>query len=198
MNTNLLNVRAFKAGIPGFAIHPNASIQPTIQNNIYSSVKLEPKTRIETNHLTQSLHNYISYKLEDRTYNSSFLNSTSIDSQEATTQFIQSLESMTDYGLQNIKYLHVSDSFFSNSSNVYQSFQHPQSSNYLQESLLNIADALDSDSPTFNQLEQSARQVLQSYGLPITQNSAAELLRGMSNALHTQLGNIGHLVDLKV
>ena len=105
---------------------------------------------------------------------------------------------MTDYGLQNINYLHVSDSFFSNSSNVYQSFQHPQSSNYLQESLLNIADALDSDSPTFNQLEQSARQVLQSYGLPITQNSAAELLRGMSNALHTQLGNIGHLVDLKV
>jgi hypothetical protein len=105
---------------------------------------------------------------------------------------------MTDYGLQSVNYAQVSDNFFSRSSNAYQSFQHPQSSNYLQESLLNIADAIDSNSPAFSNLEHSARQVLQSYGLPVSQNSAAELIHGMSDALNTQLGNVGHLIDLKV
>jgi len=195
MITSQLYAKAFKAGIPGFAIHPNAPIQPSIQNNLIANHHFVSNNRINTNHLIQSLQNYISYKLGNKPYNSSFLNSTSIDSQEATAQFIQSLQSMTDYGLQNVNYSQVSDSFFSNS---YQSFQHPQSSNYLQESLLNIADAIDSNSPAFSNIEHSARQVLQSYGLPVSQDSAAELLHGMGDALHTQLGNIGHLIDLKV
>ena len=92
----------------------------------------------------------------------------------------------------------MNDSFFNSSSTPYQSFGHAQSSNYLQESLLNMVDAIDSNPHAFIQLEKSAKKVLQSFGLPTSQNNAADLINGMSDVLHIQTGNIGHLIDLRV
>ena len=198
MHPNHLYVKAFKAGLPGFAVHPSNTIAGTISNRTNALNTSNSVAKAESNHLTQSLNNYISHKLEDKAYNSSFLNSTSLDSQTATTEFIEALQSMTDYDLQNINYLNVNDSFFNSSSTPYQSFGHAQSSNYLQESLLNMVDVIDSNPKAFIQLEKSAKKVLQSFGLPTSQNNAADLINGMSDVLHIQTGNIGHLIDLRV
>ena len=190
MNTNHLYVKAFKAGLPGFAVHPSNTISATISNRTNALNTSNSVAKAESNHLTQSLNNYISHKLEDKAYNSSFLNSTSVDSQTATSEFIEALQTMTDYDLQNINYLNVNDSFFNSSSTPYQSFGHAQSRN--------MVDAIDSNPQAFIQLEKSAKKVLQSFGLPTSQNNAADLINGMSDVLHIQTGNIGHLIDLRV
>jgi len=197
LSTSNLYLRAFKAGLSGFAVHPSAlqgtSSLNTFQTNYVSGNHHEYKV----NHLTQSLNNFINRQLSKRAYNSSFLNSTSLTSQEATDQFINLLQEMTDFALRDVNYLKVNGSFLGNTSSYYQSFNHSTANNYLQESLLTLADNISQDDSVFLDLKNSANQLLQSYGLPASPNSASELLRGMSQLLNTQLNNVGHLIDLR-
>jgi hypothetical protein len=91
----------------------------------------------------------------------------------------------------------VNGSFLGNTPGYYQSFNHSTANNYLQESLLTLADSISQDDSVFSDLKNSADQLLQSYGLQASPNSASELLRGMSQFLNTQLTNVGHLVDIR-
>jgi hypothetical protein len=147
--------------------------------------------------LVQSLDTYLNHQLNKKTFNSSFLNSTSITSQEATEKFIELLQSMTDIALQKSNWMKVSESFFGGANSYYQSFTHASANNYLQEALLTLADSISQDSFTFSDLKHSADQVLASYGLPVDQDSAQNLIRGMSQSLANQLSNVGHLIDIK-
>jgi len=190
-------IRSFKAGLSGFAVHPS-SLQATSSLNTFNTNYVSGNPyEYKVNHLTQSLNNFINRKLSKRAYNSSFLNSTSITSQEATDQFITHLQEMTDFALRDVSYLKVNGSFLGNTPGYYQSFNHSTANNYLQESLLTLADSISQDDSVFSDLKNSADQLLQSYGLQASPNSASELLRGMSQFLNTQLTNVGHLVDIR-
>jgi hypothetical protein len=135
--------------------------------------------------------------LSSRAFNSSFLNSNSITSQEATERFLIHLQEITEFALQDVNYLKINGAFFSDTSSYYQSFNHSSANNYLQESLLTIADFISQDSSIFSDLKNSADQLIKSYGLPATPNSAQDLLLGMSQFLITQLNNVGHIVDIR-
>ena len=190
-------IRAFKAGLTGFAVHPS-TLQATSTLHLLNTNYLQSDpSEFKVNHLTQSLNNFINRKLSSRAYNSSFLNSTSITSEEATEQFLIHLQAITDFALQDVNYLKVNGAFFTDTSSYYQSFNHPSAHNFLQESLLTVADSMSKDDSVFLDLKNSADQLLQSYGLPTSQNSASEILIGMSKLLNTQLSNVGHLVDIK-
>jgi len=190
-------LRAFKAGLSGFAVHPSTlqaiSTQNTFNTNHLNSIPNE----LRVNHLTQSLNNYINHKLSTRAYNSSFLNSTSLTSQEATDQFLIQLQEITDFALKGINHLKVNGAFFSDASDYYPSFNHSSANNLLQESLLTLADSISQDGSVFSDFKNSANQLLQSYGLPNSPNSASDLLKGMSQFLNTQLTNVGHLIDIR-
>jgi hypothetical protein len=135
--------------------------------------------------------------LSTRAYNSSFLNSTSLTSQEATDQFLIQLQEITDFALKGINHLKVNGAFFSDASDYYPSFNHSSANNLLQEYLLTLADSISQDSSVFSDFKNSANQLLQSYGLPNSPNSASDLLKGMSQFLNTQLTNVGHLIDIR-
>jgi len=190
-------IRAFKAGLSGFAVHPSALQGPSTLNAPNTNHLQNDSNESKVSHLTQSLNNYLYGKLSKHDFNSSVLNSTSITSQEATEKFIEQLQKMTNIAFQDISYLKVDSTIFGNNSSYYQSFHHLTANNYLQESLLTLADSISHDDETFSALKNSANQLLQSYGLPISQNSASDILWGMSQLLNTQLSNIGHLVDIK-
>jgi hypothetical protein len=162
MITNHIYEKAFKAGLPGFAVHPGVGTTPNAQVNANLSTLRESSIKTEGNHLTKSLTNFLAHVSKERSYNSSFLNSTSIDSQAATTAFVKALQNMTDFSLQNVDYTRVGNGFFANSSS-YLSFQNVQSNNILQDALLNIADQIDEDPSAFSSLESLAQRVLQSY-----------------------------------
>jgi hypothetical protein len=197
LNTSNPYIRAFKAGLSGFAVHPS-TLQATLTVNTLNTNYLNRNpAESKVNHLTQSLNNYINRELSSRAYNSSFLNSTSITSQEATEQFLIHLQEITDFALRDINHLKVSGTIFSDAPSYYQSFNHSSANNFLQESLLTLADSINRDDSVFSDFKRSAHQLLQTYGLPIYQNSASEMLRGMSQLLNTQLSNVGHLVDIR-
>jgi hypothetical protein len=197
MITSNSYIRAFKAGLSGFAVHPSALQGTSSLNTFHTNYVSGNPHEYKVNHLTQSLNNFINRKLSKSAYNSSFLNSTSLSSQEATDQFITLLQEMTDFALRDVNYLKVNGSFLGNTPSYYQSFNHSTANNYLQESLLTLADSISQDDSVFSDLKNSADQLLQSYGLLASQNSASELLRGMSQFLNTQLTNVGHLVDIR-
>jgi len=197
LTTSNLYLRAFKAGLSGFAVHPSTLQGTSTLNTFHTNYVSGNPHEYKVNHLTQSLNNYINRKLSKSAYNSSFLNSTSLTSQEATEQFITYLQEMTDFALRDINYIKVNGSSLVNNANYYQSFNHSSANNYLQESLLTLADSINIDDSVFSDLKNSANQLLQSYGLPASPNSASELLRGMSQLLNTQLNNVGHLIDLR-
>lgn len=197
MITSSHSAKAFTAGLPGFAISPPAITPQTSASNINASYNSAGIKSSKRNHLVQSLDTYLNHQLNKKTFNSSFLNSTSITSQEATEKFIELLQSMTDIALQKSNWMKVSESFFGGANSYYQSFTHASANNYLQEALLTLADSISQDSFTFSDLKHSADQVLASYGLPVDQDSAQNLIRGMSQSLANQLSNVGHLIDIK-
>jgi len=190
-------LRAFKAGLSGFAVHPSTLQAISKLNTFNINYANGNPNESRVNHLTQSLNNYINRMLRTRSYNSSFLNSASLTSQEATDQFLTYLQEITDFALEDVNCLKVNGAFFSDASDYYQSFNHSSANNLLQESLLTLADSISQDSSVFSDFKNSADQLLQSYGLPASPNSASDLLRGMSKLLNTQLSNLGHLVDIR-
>jgi hypothetical protein len=107
MITNHIYAKAFKAGLPGFAVHPGVGTTPNAQVKANLSTLKESSIKTEGNHLTKSLTNFLAHVSKERSYNSSFLNSTSIDSQAATTAFVKALQNMTDFSLQNVDYTRV-------------------------------------------------------------------------------------------
>jgi len=197
MITSSHAAKAFTAGLSGFAISPQAITAQTSVSNINSTHDTVVLKSSKRNHLVQSLDTYLNHQFNKKSFNSSFLNSTSITSQEATEKFIELLKSMTDIALQDPNFMKVSDGFFGGANSFYQSFTHATANNYLQEALLTLADSINQDSYTFYDLKNSADQVLVSYGLPVNQNSAQSLIRGMSQSLANQLSNVGHLIDIK-
>ena len=197
MITSSHAAKAFTAGLSGFAISPQAITAQTSVTNINSTYDTAVLKSSKRNHLVQSLDTYLNHQLNKKAFNSSFLNSTSITSQEATEKFIELLQSMTDIALQDPKFMKVSDGFFGGANNYYLSFSHASANNYLQEALLTLADSISQDSFIFSDLKKSANQVLVSYGLSVDQNSAQNLIRGMSQSLANQLSNVGHLIDIK-
>jgi len=190
-------IRAFKAGLSGFAVHPSTLQATSALNTLNTKYTISNSSESKVNHLTQSLNNYLNRELSSRAFNSSFLNSNSITSQEATERFLIHLQEITEFALQDVNYLKINGAFFSDTSSYYQSFNHASANNYLQESLLTIADFMSQDSSIFSDLKNSADQLIKSYGLPATPNSAPHLLIGMSQFLNTQLSNVGHLVDIR-
>jgi len=197
MITSSHAAKAFTAGLSGFAISPQAITAQTSVPNINSTYDTAVLKSSKRNHLVQSLDTYLNHQLNKKAFNSSFLNSTSITSQEATEKFIELLQSMTDIAFQNPNLMKVSDGIFGGTNSFYQSFTHATANNYLQEALLTLADSISKDSFTFTDLKNSANQVLTSYGLSFDQNSAQHLIRGMSQSLANQLSNVGHLIDIK-
>lgn len=197
MNTYNPHILAFKAGLYGLAVHPSnmQSANGHANLNVITPEHSEPVSK--TNHLSQSLDTYINNALSAKPFNASFLNSTSITSQEATQKFVEHLKESTDFALQNPNRFIVNGSFFGNTASYYQSFNHPSAHNYIQESLFSLADSMGQDNLAFSDLKASANQLLQSYGLPVNDQSAAIMIRGMGLALSSQLGNVGHLVDIK-
>ena len=197
MITSNQYIRAFKAGFSGVAVQPS-TLQALSTLNVPNTNYLQiDSNESKVSHLTQSLNNYLYGKLSKHTFNSSFLNSTSVTSQEATEQFLIHLQEITDFALQDVHYLKVNRAFFSDTCSYYQSFSHSSANNFLQESLLTLADSMSGDDSIFLDLKNSANQLIESYGLPASPNSASDLLRGMSQFLNTQLNNVGHLVDIK-
>lgn len=190
------HIAAFKASLYGVAMSP-FGIENAVQKTALQSVE-GGTNQLSTTNLSQSVDTYLHREIPTKTFNSSFLNSTSITSQEATERFVEHLQKITDFGLQHPNALRIGNTHFGNAAISYQSFNHSTAYNYLQESLLTIADAMDRDSHTFTDLRASAHIVLQSFGMPVTDDSAAAMIRGISQLFTTQLNNIGHLVDLKV
>ena len=197
MITSSHAAKAFTAGLSGFAISPQAITAQTSVTNINSTYDSAVLKSSKRNHLVQSLDTYLNHQFNKKAFNSSFLNSTSITSQEATEKFVELLQSMTDIALQDPNFMKVNDGFFGGANNYYQSFSHASANNYLQEALLTLADSISQDSFTFSDLKKSADQVLVSYGLSVDQSSAQNLIRGMSQSLANQLSNVGHLIDIK-
>jgi uncharacterized membrane protein YheB (UPF0754 family) len=191
------HILAFKAGLYGLAVHPSNMLSANGQANINVITPDQSAPVSKTNHLSQSLDAYINHELSAKPFNASFLNSTAITSQEATEKFIEHLQEMTDFALQNHNRLIMNGSFFSNATSYYESFSHPSAHNLIQESLFSLADSMGQDNLAFSDLKASANQLLQSYGLPVNDQSAANMIRGMGLALSSQLGNVGHLVDIK-
>jgi len=165
----------------------------------YLSANLGYNPRNKANNLIKSFHIVMDKLSPVHAYNAPSFNSTSLTPNQANDIFIANLLQNVDQSLQSVDYTQVgSDLFGAN----YQSFNHADSNNYLQDALLSITASLDSsdtaNSFAVGQLKHSFMDILLSQGLPIHSMKLQDVLRGMSSLLASQMGNVGHLVNTNV
>jgi len=160
------------------------------------SANLANNTLNKLNHLTKSFFIVMENLSHIPAYSASFLNSTSLTSQQATDVFIADLIQNIDQSLQNVFYSQISSHFLGA---TYQSFSHTDSNNFLQDVLISITDSLDSssysDALSVTQLKDSFNDLLLSQGLSMNSIQLQDVLKGMSALMASQMGNIGHLID---
>ncbi len=160
------------------------------------SANLANNTLNKLNHLTKSFYIVMENLLHVPAYNASFLNTSSLTSQQATDVFIADLIQNIDQSMQNVSYSQISSHFLGA---TYQSFSHTDSNNYLQDVLISITASLDSsgssDALTVTQLKNSFNDLLLSQGLPMNSIQLQDVLKGMSVLMASQMGNVGHLID---
>jgi hypothetical protein len=145
---------------------------------IYAQTQAFKSTSNHQGLVYKVIDNYLAIKSSTQSYNSSFLNSTSLDSQQASQVFINHLVNMTDS---------VASS----------------SSNQLQQAVLQALNAMDSSSGTTSSSQQdllnSAKNLLQSNSLQSEANDIRSLLTSISQSLHYQSGSfLGQIINTNV